>query len=233
MKQDHHTITPVLHKNPAHNQRRYVRGTLHDFILYLITDRKRFSNQCAFYFALEEALEAGVKSIQLREKDLSTRELLEAGYWARRLTTEYGALLIVNDRVDIALAVGADGVHLGQKSMPPHAVRRVAAHDLMIGVSAHSVDEAVRAEKEGAEFITLGPVYETPSKMKYGPPVGINLLGEVKTKVSIPVIAIGGITVTKVHELLQTGADGIAVISAILSAKNVYETTKHFIQVLK
>jgi len=233
VKQDQHTIAPELRETPAQNQRRYVRGTLHDFALYLITDRKHFSNQLAFYVSLEEALKAGVKSIQLREKDLTTRELLETGYRARRLTAEYGARLIVNDRVDIALAIGADGVHLGQKSMPPHAVRKISAYDLIVGVSTHSVDEAVRAEKEGAEFITLGPVYETPSKMTYGPPVGINLLSVVKAKVSIPVIAIGGVAITKVPELLKAGADGIAVISAILSAENVHERTKHFIQVLK
>jgi thiamine-phosphate pyrophosphorylase len=231
VKQDQNTITPELRETPAQNQQRYVRGTLHDFVLYLITDRKRFSTQRAFSVALEEALKGGVKSIQLREKDLPTRELLETAYWARQLTAEYGARLIVNDRVDIACAVGADGVHLGQKSMPPNAVRKIEEHDFIIGVSTHSVDEAVRAEREGADFITLGPVYETPSKMKYGPPVGINMLGEVKTKVSIPVIAIGGITREKVHELLKAGADGIAVISAILTAENVYETTKHFMQV--
>ena len=204
-----------------------------DLKLYLITDRKQFSAQCSLYIAMEDALREGVKAVQLREKDLPTRELLEMAHWMRDLTREYGAKLFINDRVDIALAAGADGVHLGQKSMPAHAVRKISGTKLLVGVSTHSIIEAIAAEKEGADFITLGPIYQTPSKLKYGNPIGIDTIKKVKNKVSIPVLAIGGIKPLKVKEVIKTGADGIAVVSAILTARNISGTTKEFMRLLQ
>ena len=204
-----------------------------NFKLYLITDSKLFAAQCSMYFAIETALKAGVKFIQLREKHLPTRKLLDMGYWMSELTKEYGAKLFINDRVDIALAVGADGVHLGQDSIPAHAVRKIAGDKLLVGVSTHGIDEAIEAEKDGADFITLGPIYHTPSKLKYGSPIGINILREVKSKVSIPVLAIGGIKLDKVKEVIEAGADGLALISAILTAENIKETTEEFLRLLK
>jgi thiamine-phosphate pyrophosphorylase len=206
---------------------------LKDLKLYLITDRKLFKAQCSMYFAIESALESGARHIQLREKDLSVRELLEMAVWMRELTGEYDAKLFINDRVDIALSVRADGVHLGQNSIPPHAVRKISGDKLMIGVSTHSINEAVDAERDGADFITLGPVYETPSKLRYGNPVGIDSLRKVKSRISIPVLAIGGIKPDKVIEVKEAGADGIALISAILTAENITETTKELLRLLK
>lgn len=204
-----------------------------DFKLYLITDSKLFTAQCSMYLAIETALKTGVKFIQLREKHLPTIQLLDMGYWVSELTKEYGAKLFINDRVDIALAVGADGVHLGQDSIPAHAVRKIAGDKLLVGVSTHGIDEAMEAEKDSADFITLGPIYQTPSKLKYGSPIGINILREVKSKVSIPVLAIGGIKLDKVKEVIKAGADGIALISAILTAENIKETTEEFLRLLK
>ena len=204
-----------------------------NFKLYLITHTELFTAQCSMYLAIETALKAGVKFIQLREKHLPTRKLLDMGYWMSELTKEYGAKLFINDRVDIALAVGADGVHLGQDSIPAHAVRKIAGDKLLVGVSTHGIDEAIEAEKDGADFITLGPLYQTPSKLKYGSPIGINILREVKSKVSIPVLAIGGIKLDKVKEVIEAGADGLALISAILTAENIKETTEEFLRLLK
>ncbi len=185
------------------------------------------------YLALETALEAGVKLIQLREKDLSVRELLDVAGWVRELTREYGARLMINDRVDVALSIEADGVHLGQESMPAYAVRKIARGKLLIGVSTHSVDEAVKAEVDGADFITLGPIYKTPSKLKYGDPIGVHTLRKVKSRVSIPVFAIGGIKSGKAKEVREAGADGVAMISAILAAKDVKQSTEEFLRFLK
>jgi len=201
--------------------------------LYLITDRKLFNSQCAMYLALETALEAGVKFIQLREKDLSVRELLDVAGWVRELTGEYGARLMINDRVDVALSIGADGVHLGQDSMPAHAVRKITGDKFLIGVSTHGVDEAVKAEGHGADFITLGPIYKTPSKLKYGDPIGIHTLRKVKFRVTIPVFAIGGIRPGKAKEVREAGADGIAMISAILAARDVKQSTEELLRFLK
>ncbi|MFZ6017350.1 MAG: thiamine phosphate synthase [Nitrospirota bacterium] len=214
-----------------------------DFKLYLITDRHLIARHslaslceaggASLVTAVEEALRGGLKAVQLREKDLGTRDLLNMAYRMRELTKKYDAKLFINDRVDIALAVEGDGVHLGQKSIPAHAARKVVHDKLMIGVSTHSLDETIKAEKDGADFITLGPIYQTPSKLKYGEPIGIDTLREVKSKLSIPVLAIGGIKLDKVKEVMNAGADGVALISAILSAENIKEVTEEFLRLLK
>lgn len=206
---------------------------LEDIKLYLITDRKLFNANCSLYIALEDALDAGVKAIQLREKDLPTRALLDMAYWMKELTAGYGAQLFINDRVDIALVVEADGIHLGQSSIPAHAARNISGNRLLIGVSTHNINEAMQAEKDGADFITLGPIYQTPSKLKYGKPIGIDTLREVKSKVSIPVLAIGGIKLNNVEEVMSAGADGVALITAILTSENVKKTTEGFLRIIK
>jgi thiamine-phosphate pyrophosphorylase len=203
-----------------------------DFNLYLITDRKLFTDHSSLFTALEEALRGGLKAVQLREKDLGARDLLVMAHKMRKLTKTYQARLFINDRVDIALAVEADGVHLGRESIPAHAVQKTFKDRLIIGVSTHSLDEAVEAEKGGADFITFGPVYHTPSKMKYGEPIGIELLESIKGKISIPVFAIGGIRIDKVGEVKYAGADGVALISGILAAKNIRETTENFLRLI-
>ena len=198
----------------------------------MVTDRKIFSDKTSFINAIEDALRGGVRAIQLREKDLNTKDLLELAYKMRELTKKYHAKLFINDRVDIALAVDADGVHIGQKSIPAHAVRKIVQEKLLIGVSTHSLDEALEAERDGADFITLGPIYETPSKLKYGKPIGVNTLEIVKSHVSIPVFGIGGMKLDKVRELMETGADGIALISAILASEDIKKTTEDFLRLL-
>ena len=203
-----------------------------DFNLYLITDRKLFSSPGKMVTAIGEALEGGARAVQLREKDLGVRELLELARQLRGMTKECGAHLFINDRLDVALAAGADGVHLGRESMPVQAARKASEGSLMIGVSAHSVDEARKAGQDGADFITLGPVYETPSKLQYGRPVGLEVLRESARRVSLPVFAVGGIRTGRVREVLQQGAFGIALISAILGAEDVKKTTEDFMREL-
>ncbi|MBM4129096.1 MAG: thiamine phosphate synthase, partial [Nitrospira sp.] len=134
---------------------------------------------------------------------------------------------------DIALAIDADGVHLGQKSMPAHAVKKIAKERLLIGVSTHSLEEAMDAEEGGADFITLGPLYETPSKFKYGAPIGIDALSRIKPNVSLPVLGIGGIKLDNIKEVMDAGADGVTLISGILAAANIRETTEAFLRSLK
>ena len=182
--------------------------------------------------AIEDVLAGGVKAVQLREKDLGVRELLELAQHLRGVTREYGARLFINDRLDVALAVDADGVHLGRDSMPVQAARKVSEGTMTIGVSAHSVIEAKQALQDGADFITLGPVYETPSKLQYGMPIGLGVLKEAAMHLSLPVFAIGGIRTERVHEVLEQGASGVALISAILGAEDVRRTTKDFMREL-
>ncbi|MFZ3121857.1 MAG: thiamine phosphate synthase [Thermodesulfovibrionales bacterium] len=204
-----------------------------DFRLYLITDRELLTSHFSLLRSIEEALKGGVKALQVREKDLGTRELLDMAYRMREITDKYGAKLFINDRVDIALSVEADGVHLGQKSIPTYAVRKIVKDKFMIGVSAHSIEEAKQAEEGGADFITLGPVYKTPSKLKYGQPLGVDIIRKTKAEISIPVFAIGGVNQFRVKEVMDAGADGIALISGILGAENIKEKTREFLELLK
>ncbi len=204
-----------------------------DFSLYLVTDRKLLAPAKTLMAAVEEALKGGVKAIQLREKDVGTRELVNLAYALRDVTNRHQAKLFINGRVDIALAVGADGVHLGVSDIPVHAARRAAGNRMLIGASAHSVSEARRAEDEGADFVTLGPVYETPSKMRFGKPVGLQAISAAKEEVSIPIFAIGGIGHETVGEVLKAGAHGIALISAILASGNIKSSTEEFMRLLK
>ncbi|MBF0338222.1 MAG: thiamine phosphate synthase [Nitrospirae bacterium] len=201
-----------------------------DFRLYLITDRK--TAKVPLEEAVEEAFRAGLKAVQLREKDMTGREVLALATKLRELSARYGAKLFINDRVDVALLVGADGVHLGQSSMPIPVVRGLVGENVLIGQSTHSLDEATEAARKGADFITLGPVYETPSKLMYGAPVGIETLQKVRKKVKVPVFAIGGIKVDNVGDVMGSGADGIAVISGILSGDSVFDATKKYLESL-
>jgi thiamine-phosphate pyrophosphorylase len=204
-----------------------------DFRLYLITDRKQISGGRNLTTAVRQALKGGVRAVQLREKDLDTRELLNLAYRMRRVTARFGARLFINDRFDIALAVGADGVHLTRNSIPAEAVRRAVKKKLLIGVSTHSLKEAKEAEKSGADFITLGPVYRTPSKMKYGKPVGVDALRKVTRSVNIPVFGIGGIKSGRVEEVLNAGATGVAMISEVFASREIKSKASRLMSLLE
>ncbi|MDD2308039.1 MAG: thiamine phosphate synthase [Desulfuromonadaceae bacterium] len=188
-----------------------------DLSLYLITDRHQSGGR-ELTEVVREALEGGVRAVQLREKDLSGAELYRLACELRRLTSAFGARLIINDRPDIALAVEADGVHLGIGSLPAGAVRRLLGPHMIIGYSAHAIDEALRAEVAGADFITFSPVYPTPSKAAYGEPCGVEKLAAAVCALGIPVVALGGITQENITHALSANVHGIAVISAVLAA---------------
>ncbi len=190
-----------------------------DFNLYLITDRKQ--TKLPLPDAVRLALEGGVRAVQLREKDLPVRELLALARELRAVTSEFGAKLFINDRVDVAVAVGADGVHLGSQSMPAGAVRAIAGDEMLIGVSCHSAEDAWDAETRGADFVTFGPVFQTPSKVRYGKPVGLEALDRASKKVQIPVFGLGGINQGNALRVLRSGAYGIAVISAIFAGDDI------------
>jgi thiamine-phosphate pyrophosphorylase len=203
-----------------------------DFSLYMITDRKILAHG-TIEGAIEEALQGGVRAVQVREKDLGIRDLLNLASHIRRLTSEYKARLFINDRVDVALVTGADGVHLGQHGIPPYAAKDISKGELIVGVSTHSLAEAVAAKKGGADFITFGPVYETPSKLGYGRPLGPGSLKEVCGEISIPVFAIGGIRLERVKEVRDCGAAGVAAISAILCAEDIAASVETFLRYLQ
>lgn len=186
--------------------------------LVLVTDR----NLCKqpFLNAIISALKGGVSTVQLREKGIATRELYSLAAELRKITLDLQAYLIINDRVDIALAVEADGVHLGWQSLPLGVVRKLLGNEKLIGVSTHSREEVLQAQEAGADYVTFGPVFDTPSKRGLLLPTGTAMIQVLKSEARIPVIAVGGINKDNVETVLREGADGVAVISSILQAGN-------------
>ncbi|MDX1815282.1 MAG: thiamine phosphate synthase, partial [Thermodesulfobacteriota bacterium] len=176
-----------------------------DFRVYLITDRRQAPGGDILR-AVEGALDGGIRAVQLREKDLPGKELYLLAGRMRELTARHGARLLVNDRVDVALAVGADGVHLGVSSMPPSAARTLLGEEALIGCSTHDVRELRKAATQGADFAKFGPVYPTPSKAVYGPPVGMTALSEACRETPIPVFALGGVGPHNAGEAMEAGA---------------------------
>lgn len=199
--------------------------------VYLVTDR-RVAPEMDIIGAVRDALAAGVAAVQLREKDLDSRSLFAFALQMRVLTRGYGARLFINDRVDVAMAVGADGVHLGQKSMSARSARSVAGTGFLIGVSTHGLKEALVAEAAGADFITLGPVFPTLSKLGYGEPIGLEKLKTVCASVDVPVYAIGGIKKEQIQDVMLAGAEGAAVISAIIGQPDVAASAREIVEEL-
>jgi thiamine-phosphate pyrophosphorylase len=188
------------------------------FDFYLVTDRRQTHGRDLLW-VLEQALDGGgVGAVQLREKDLECKKLLDLADKARALCARYHAALLINDRIDVALAVDADGVQLGQSSLPVHTARKLLGPARMIGASTHSLQEAQEAERSGADFVLFGPVYFTPSKAAFGLPQGVAALKKVVENTTLPVYAIGGIKPDNVKEVLATGICGVALISALLAA---------------
>jgi thiamine-phosphate pyrophosphorylase len=165
-------------------------------------------------------LDAGVRLVQLREKALADRALFQRAVRFREMTAQAGALLIVDDRLDVALAVGADGVHLGQDDLPV-AAARAAAPDMIIGASTHSREEAVAAEKAGATYINIGPIFPTKTKSVACGPLGPDAIGPIAGAVSVPWTVMGGITITNVDDVLSRGARHVAVVTAVTAAADV------------
>ena len=204
-----------------------------DFNLYLITDRRQAPPGLTLPGAVRAACEGGVRAVQLREKDLTAAELFPLALELRALTRHYGARLLINDRIDVALAVGADGVHLGGHSLPTAAARKILGPERLIGVSAHSLEDIAAASRDGADFVTFGPVYFTPSKAAYGKPAGLELLGAACDASPLPVFALGGIGPERVGAVLDAGASGVALISAILARPEPAAAARAFISLLE
>jgi thiamine-phosphate pyrophosphorylase len=187
------------------------------FHLYLVTDRHQTRGR-PLLTVIEQALAGGVDAVQLREKDLPARVLLGLARDLRRLCDCYGARLLINDRIDVALAAGADGVHLPANSFAVTDARALLGPDRLVGVSTHSAGEVESAAAAGADFAVFGPVFDTPSKRRFGPALGVDAVRRATAGRSIPVLAIGGITTERVALVRGAGADGVAAIRTLLSA---------------
>ncbi len=182
------------------------------FTFCYITDRHALKPKLLLPL-VSEAARAGVDLIQIREKDLPVRELASLTHASMEAARGMNCRIVVNDRLDVALAQGAAGVHLGTQSVPPDTVRRCVPGNFLVGVSCHSVDDVLHAAGAGADYVLLGPIFPTPSKLRYGPPLGLEVLHEAAGRVKIPVLALGGIDLERVKPCAEAGAKGVAGIS--------------------
>jgi len=200
-----------------------------DFRLYLITDRNRAGGR-PLVAALQAAAHAGVKALELREKDLCPREQYALAVEVKAALGPLGTRILINDRADIDCAAGLAGVHLPSAGLSPAAARRCLPDGALVAVSTHSLVEARFAEEFGADFITFGPVYPTPSKLAYGAPRGLEELRQVCATVKIPVFALGGVTPERVGECLEAGAHGVAAIGALLDVPSIPDAVAAFLE---
>jgi len=202
-----------------------------DFSLYLVTDRG-LSRGRSTVEIVKAAVAGGVTCIQLREKDCSTLEFIEQARAIKSFIGTREIPLIINDRLDVALAVGADGVHLGQSDMPLYMAQKIAGPSMLIGISAESVQDAVKAENGGADYLGVSPVYATPTKTDTAPPLGLQGLREIRNRVKIPLVGIGGLNKSNSAEVIRNGADGVAVVSAIVATDDPEIAARNLKQII-
>ena len=200
-----------------------------DLSLYLVTDRQLMSTD-TLEQAVCQAIEGGCTLVQLREKDCSSREFYLSALRIKEVTDRMGVPLIINDRVDIALAVGAAGVHVGQNDLPAAQVKRIAP-ELIVGVSARTVEDAKKAQQDGADYLGVGAMFSTSTK-KDAQTIGIERLKEITQTVSIPVVAIGGIKKENAHLLRDTGIQGIAVVSAVIAQSDIRGAARELMEIM-
>ncbi|MCI6007484.1 thiamine phosphate synthase [Oscillospiraceae bacterium LCP25S3_E10] len=195
-----------------------------DYSLYLCTDRSLMTAP-TLEQAVNDAIKGGCSVVQLREKHATSREFYQLALSLKRITGYYGIPLIINDRLDIAAAVNAEGVHLGQKDLPADIARAVLGEEKIIGVSANNLQAAINAELDGADYIGVGAVFQTSTKTDTKP-VTIDKLKEIRSAVKIPMVAIGGIKRSNISQLNGTGINGVAVVSAVIGSKNITAAAK-------
>ncbi len=199
--------------------------------LYFVTDSK-LTKQGILEDA-KQVIEAGCMLVQYREKNKPSKEMFEKAKQLAELCKSKGALFIVNDRLDIALAVNADGVHLGQNDLPIAIARNILGKDKIIGTSNHSLEEVKQSEEAEADYISVGPVFHTNTKKDAGPPLGLELLKKVRAATKLPIVGIGGVNEENLEEVLQTGVDSVAIISAIVLAENPGESAERIVKKIR
>jgi len=198
---------------------------------------KKFEVITSYLKKIEEAILGSADVVQFRAENLSDRDYYEIGKKLCQLTRKYSVPLIVNNRLDLALAISADGLHLGQDDLPISEVKKIVIRyplsvgHFVIGVSTHSLAQAVQAEKDGADYISIGPIFSTPLKPEYKP-LGLGIIGEIKKRIKIPFFAIGGINQDNLQEVISAGAERIAVIRAVFGQKNIRQGTKELKELL-
>ena len=202
-----------------------------DYSLYLVTDRSLARGRSTLEI-VRAAVDGGATMVQLREKDCSTREFIEQALAIKDFLKDRVVPLIINDRVDVAQAVEADGVHLGQTDMPLGTAKKILGDTMIIGISAESLQDAVEAEKGGADYLGVSPIYATPTKTDTAPPLGLAGLRKIRRAVGVPLVGIGGLNRDNAGEVINNGADGVAVVSAIVSADDPQTAAEELKQII-
>jgi thiamine-phosphate pyrophosphorylase len=205
-------------------------NNLKDVDFYFITDSELSKN--GIFSDVEYAIKAGCKIIQYREKNKSTKDMIKEGNQLREICNGR-AIFLINDRIDIALAVDADGVHLGQDDMPLNCAKKLLGKDKIIGLTVHNLEESLAAENLGVDYIGLAPIFKTGTKEDARDPIGPKMIEIVREKVKIPIVAVGGIKRENIKDLIEVGADSIVSIYEILKADSIYDGVSDFIRVIK
>ena len=202
-----------------------------DLSLYLVTDRS-LSNGRSIGYIVEKAVEGGVTMVQLREKYASTKDFLLLTQLLKRILEPYNVPLIINDRLDIVLASDADGLHIGQNDMPYHIARKLLGNDKIIGISVENIDDVRKSNQIDVDYIAISPVFSTPTKTNTMRPFGVEGIREAMAITRHPAVAIGGINISNAVEIINTGVNGIAVVSAIMSAENPFRVAEDLKKIL-
>ena len=202
-----------------------------NYSLYLVTDRGLAKGRSTLDI-IRSAVQGGVTCVQVREKECTTLDFIEQAQSIKEYLQSKGVPLIINDRVDVALAVGADGVHLGQTDMPLDMAKKIIGDSMIIGISAESIADAVAAEKGGADYLGVSPIYATPTKTDTAPPLGLEGLRAIRQKVNLPLVGIGGLNRDNAAAVIRHGGDGVAVVSAIVAADDPMQAAGDLKQII-
>ncbi len=203
-----------------------------DYSLYLVTDRSLSRGKATLEIVIA-GVAGGVTCVQLREKNCSTLEFIKEALSVKEYLKKHNIPLIINDRVDVAQTIQADGVHLGQTDMPLTMAKDILKGSMIIGISVESLEDAIRAEKDGADYIGISPIFATPTKSDTAPPLGLEGLKEISRAVSLPKVAIGGLNPENAGDVVLNGASGIAVVSAIVSANDPQKAAEELSYIIK
>lgn len=203
-----------------------------DYSLYLVTDHTLSKGRTTLEI-VELAIKGGVTCVQLRNKEASDDEFRKEAYQLIKLTRHYSIPLIINDRVEIAQEIGAQGLHLGQSDMPLAEARNIVDKSMIIGISAETVEDAIVAEKNNADYIGISPVFQTQTKKDIAPPLGLDGIRAIRNAVNLPLVGIGGISAANAAEVIHAGADGVAVVSAIVSADSPNYASRMLLQTVQ
>jgi thiamine-phosphate pyrophosphorylase len=203
---------------------------LEDIDFYLVTDSSLSKN--GIFSDVENALKAGCRIVQYREKKKDTKTMINEAMQIKKICNNK-ALFLIDDRADVALAVNADGIHIGQDDIPYESARKLLGENKIIGLTVHNVDEAIEAEKLGVEYVGVAPIFDTDTKNDIKTPCGIEMIKKIRNEVKVPIVAVGGITKNNVKEVIDSGADSIVSIKPVISSDDVYSEVFDFINIIR